>query len=581
MANNTQDAVGDDAAFVSEVDEKKNWEEMVMKAHPHILKMAEETRALSGLKENWQNKTSTAYKTPSYGRNLSEAKMINPDILTEPDVVLLIAQYLKEQKMMDSYSSLIEEVLQKHPEYKIRNTDIADYTIDPTFAGALDPLVRLGLPDSDNIFAKMPFEEEDFPTLPKEEYDQHIKYKADKEDTTPITEEKIVQNENCEVVLEKAEGSDVSVEIPAVMTINQLIKYLYLGSDIYMKKFFEVFREFVQPNDLLGKVLQLAKDDVERFKVIMNFWLDTHHQDFTQAMITQLVDSESGNGFTEDYVKGKMGKPAIGFEKFNIILKDHSTMEQYFPVITTEDQAPVDAKIPKNILTNQLYLKDIEPNLIAEAICLIDEQMYKTISMSELCSGSGPNISNALRAYHIAIEWVRQSLFNERILPDPDEPKKYGTQNVKEKFLKVWEKVNELGDCHALAVFCTVFNSAEHKKSLLARENRTALTKMLNYFDSKTSYSSYRKGIAEHIKDNKAFVPFLGITLHDIITTKCGLETTMPDGKINFLKFNSIYNCSEYFCLFKKIKFPITPLYQVISLVLRGMSEVEYMVNAN
>ena len=73
------------------------------------------------------------------------------------------------------------------------------------------------------------------------------------------------------------------------------------------------------------------------------------------------------------------------------------------------------------------------------------------------------------------------------------------------------------------------------------------------------------------------FVPFIALILHDVITVRTGLEDKTEDGKINFLKFNTIYNLVSEFCMFRGKDYGFMPIYQIISMVLRGMADVEYL----
>ncbi|EDS89419.1 hypothetical protein EHI_047920 [Entamoeba histolytica HM-1:IMSS] len=184
----------DDVPFVNEVEDKKNWEEKVMTNHPEVLQLAEETRFLEGLKDNWQNTQLKEYSLPSFARNLSENKVVNPDTLPEEEVIALICQYLKEQKLQETRIALVKEVLSKHPQYQLLHPDspqFVNYTSDPSLKDALEGMVKLGLTDADNLFEKLPFEEEDFAKLPDEEYDQHISFHTSTDTDIPITDENI------------------------------------------------------------------------------------------------------------------------------------------------------------------------------------------------------------------------------------------------------------------------------------------------------------------------------------------------------------------------------------------------------
>ncbi|EMS12642.1 Ras guanine nucleotide exchange factor, putative [Entamoeba histolytica HM-3:IMSS] len=570
----------DDVPFVNEVEDKKNWEEKVMTNHPEVLQLAEETRFLEGLKDNWQNTQLKEYSLPSFARNLSENKVVNPDTLPEEEVIALICQYLKEQKLQETRIALVKEVLSKHPQYQLLHPDspqFVNYTSDPSLKDALEGMVKLGLTDADNLFEKLPFEEEDFAKLPDEEYDQHISFHTSTDTDIPITDENIVPNNNCEIILEKCSEYPDGIEIPAAMSTNQLILFTMTSTDVYLNKFLTVYRDFITPIELLNKFIQIKDQNIEKFKYIISYWIEHFSSDFTTQMVPLLTELEMPE-FTDDIIKSKLGKVASNFDKFNLILKDHETLKQYFP--SCKMDLTEQPQLPNDILSNKLYLKDIDPTLIAQALCIIDQHLYDSISSSEFVMATGTHISAVLKFYNIAVEWLRQSLFSERILPD-SEKASIGMQKVKEKFMDIWMKLYDNKDFHSMAVFATVFNSADHKKEFQNRfSNRKVDAFTLpTMFDSKSCYSNYRKGIDSCVSSKQPFVPFIGITLHHISSIRCGLDTTIENGKINFLKYNSIYNCIEQFNLYKKLPYQFTPVYQIISLILRGMSEVEYMVD--
>ncbi|KAL7714899.1 Ras guanine nucleotide exchange factor [Entamoeba marina] len=554
-------------------DDKKTWMEKVMKDHPEILKLAEETRTLSGVKDHWQEPTKKEYITPSFSRYLSDDVVFNPDALPEHLLIQLISQYLKEQKLTESRTAIIKEVLKKNPDIPL----VQDQnTFDPSFADALEPLIVLGVTDPDNIFKTLP--QTDL-ILPPETYDSHITFTS--ESTSTMAGTTVDFNNNCEILLEKySEGETL---IPAVMSVNQLVKYLINGSPRYRDKFLVIFREILSPADLLSKLLDLYSNDEtlgDTVTEIILDWASKHPLDFTTPLLSRLNEASSSGltSLSEEKLHETLKIAASNYEKFNLILRDHATLTRYFPSTTG-----FTSSIPSSKLLSNLRLRDLDADVIAQALCIIDFQLYNSIHPEELVSGSGENLRTALRTYSVGVEWLRQSLFAERILPD-DEDKSFGLQQVREKLMDVWLKLYELCNFHSVAVFSTVFNSADNKNELESRkrgEKRKEFLATSNLFSSKNSYSTYRKRIEERVTGKQSFIPFIGITLHDVTSIRSGLESYLGDGLVNFLKFNSIYNCIEQFELYKKFPYQVAPVAQVISLILRGMSEVEFMVGAD
>ena len=577
-----------DEQFDEQTMDKKEWAAKIMESHPEILKLAEQTRVLEGLKENASNPSTTSYALPSYSRTVSDARIFNPDALTEENVIALLCEYLKEENLIESRNMLIEEVLAKHPEYHLPLTE-DDY--DPSFVNAFPQLIKMGLPDSDNLFSKMPFAEEDFAQLPNEEYDEHIVFEKEHGNVTSlkITEESVQPNVNCEIIMEKENRCKKEGEfyqIPAIMTVNQLVLFLFEDHEIYNKKFFVVYRDFLRPADLLTKLIELKNQEIEidelknkreeKFNEIMVYWAQNFPHDFNQQMIAQLNDIQFEKA---NEVKSMIVVTRTNFDKFNIILKDHETSQKYFPKTTSEIYPE---ELPVELFTNKLYLKDISPHFMAQSLAVIHSQLYRAITLDEYARASGPHIDEVMKMFNIEMEWIKQSLFCERILPDT-EKQKMSMQKVKEYFMDVWFASHKINDFHACALFATVFSSNDDKAEFMNKKNieKKDAIMLSNLFKSYNQYYNYRNRVYECLGvatgTPVSFVPFIALVLHDVITVRTGLDDFTEDGKVNFLKFNSIYNIVDEFCLFREKEYSFIPIYQIISMILRGMADVEYL----
>eukprot|EP01103_Thecamoeba_quadrilineata_P003225 TRINITY_DN13025_c0_g1_i1.p1 TRINITY_DN13025_c0_g1~~TRINITY_DN13025_c0_g1_i1.p1 ORF type:complete len:285 (-),score=35.04 TRINITY_DN13025_c0_g1_i1:197-1051(-) len=243
---------------------------------------------------------------------------------------------------------------------------------------------------------------------------------------------------------------------------------------------------------------------------------------------------------------------------------------------TQEEKENQPSPVPKLPSAASLSFLDMDPAEVARQICLIDQRIYRSITLREFLNQSwnkdqreitAPNITASIRQFNDLSEWVRTTIVREI-----DRKKRI---KILDRMIQVANKCFEFKDFNALMSILAGLNSTSvHrlKKTWegIEDKSRTMYSEVSTIMASDRNFTTYREYLHT---TNPPCVPYLGIYLTDLTFIGDGTPERLKSGAINFAKHKKISGIIREIQQYQHIPYPFKSVASIQSQLVADVSK--------
>lgn len=545
------------------------WEAVLLKKHPEILQYRELTRALTGV--------------PSYARSRQVGFTEDPAHLNHQIVLNLVMEYLHTVGCSRTANAIVEESkvpyfpISVQPESRLvmilrvlksrlRSKNLFEPEFTLANARAVGEIIDAEVELVDHLAGA-----------------GRIDTAADGEENVDIWDEK--EDSRMNIVRGKDENGKSVIK---AANLNKLVQVLTLDREkapdaVYLKTFFYTYQSFTSPEMLLKKLIEkyhvpLQKGGTadERYKTevvepvqtrvcrVLKFWIEQCPWDFNGPTSEKLLNNL--NAFIDGPLS-RDGNFTLVKQLRNSItksLKKRTGPEDDKAATITAGLNPPEPKVPRNIFSPHLTLKDIDELEIARQLTLIDYNLLVSVTPVEFLSKGwedpspkkSPHLKELLTRATDLTRWVAYSIL------------KYDNKKTRakmlEKFIKVADQLRTLKNFHSMYAVISGFNHPSITRlgqtfgEISPRAKEIYQELVLNAKDDK-QYREIMKAV------QLPCIPSIEYTLADISTAQ-----EMPDNLNNLIHFQKrqhIFQHITKFQGFQQRQFNLLPVHQIASLL--------------
>jgi hypothetical protein len=369
--------------------------------------------------------------------------------------------------------------------------------------------------------------------------------------------------------------------------LNKLVQVLTFDREkapdaVYLKTFFYTYQSFCSPELLLKKLIQkyhvpLQKGGTadERYKTevvepvqtrvcrVLKFWIEQCPWDFNGPQSEKLLNNL--NAFIDGPLS-RDGNFTLVKQLRNSITKtlkkqkgggdDEKTITAGFN--------PPEPKVPRNIFSPHLSLKDIDELEIARQLTLIEFNIFTSITPIEFLSKGweDPNpkksqhLKELINRSHDVSRWVAFSILKGDT--------KKARAKMLEKFIKVADQLRNLKNYQTMYAVIAGFSHAAVTR--LGQTLGEISPRAKEIYSELVQFSKDDKQYREQMRTVQLpAIPSIDITLADLSATQ-----EVPDNinnLINFQKRQQIFHHITKFQAFQTRQFNLLPVHQIASLL--------------
>eukprot|EP01114_Cavostelium_apophysatum_P015112 TRINITY_DN4053_c0_g1_i1.p1 TRINITY_DN4053_c0_g1~~TRINITY_DN4053_c0_g1_i1.p1 ORF type:complete len:816 (+),score=199.17 TRINITY_DN4053_c0_g1_i1:322-2448(+) len=325
-----------------------------------------------------------------------------------------------------------------------------------------------------------------------------------------------VWEEKCDIAVMDANAAEIKVG-----NLNQLI--LKLTSPVsydskFMKVFITTYQSFTSPWVLFQKLLEVyhapsntPKDTLThiqfRVMVVLKYWVENQLDDFDDDLVLTVQDFISKLAQVEGLKK--MADALQRYLQEKIVERSART--------TLWFQEPMPYQIPEVCWPDLLL--EVDAQLIAEQLTLVDYQIYKSIEASELLNQSwnkpklkhrAPNIVSLITRSTRVSFWIATMILTQNDIT--------ARSRMYEKFIDIGKCLKKMNNFNTMMGVIAGINLAPihrlkktHKR--VPPSKIEAFKKLVNFMDAEGNMRNYRKGLSQA---QPPAIPYLGTSLTDL-----------------------------------------------------------------
>eukprot|EP00761_Pharyngomonas_kirbyi_P000502 gb/GECH01000502.1/.p1 GENE.gb/GECH01000502.1/~~gb/GECH01000502.1/.p1 ORF type:complete len:780 (+),score=147.68 gb/GECH01000502.1/:1-2340(+) len=383
------------------------------------------------------------------------------------------------------------------------------------------------------------------------------------------------------------EGKNVVMEKGKLKgaTINKLIERLTDSNrqnTKFMKTFLVTYRSFIEPRDLLVKLLKryntpeecpIWEDnqlwDRKRVQIklrvgnVIKHWLENFLLDWTSSMLRMLTSFIEYNMMKEKKPLQVLGRTLRSAVERNLRRKGQEKVNVVFP------NDPPEPIVPREILTTKIDLSQIDELEIARQLTLMDQKIFFRIKPWELLNQSwnkkhlkhrSPNVVAMSKRFNETSVWAATNI----VIPETLRERK----RMYTKFIRISSHLRKLNNFSSLIAILAAFESAPvyrmgSTKSVSKKysDELEDLAKLLNHDGS---YSAFRNALAA---STPPCIPNLAVFLSDLVFTEEGNPNFLENSLVNWAKWELEYSIIQKIQQFQNTPYNIQPVHQIVSLI--------------
>jgi len=589
---------------------KSLWEATCMKKHPEVLELRERIRPLS--------------HSSSYARSVTSARTEAKSAVSHRQVLELIMEYLEHQGFSKVVETIQEEssipfeksnyeesrllTLLRIGRRRIRHKDVFSPDITLADYDETDPEV----PVVDRLPKRsMDVSEQQDVNIWDELFECFTNGNGSRKNIMLVTPEGLEvtsANQQDKVVIKAA-------------TLNRLVQVLTSEKDKvqdvqFVKTFLYTYQSFTSPEMLLKKLIQryhvpypLPKEyitantfgfssssdapevtSLDNFKTelqqpirtrvcsVIKYWIDRCGWDFDeklQSTLKSFIDgplSRDGNLSLVKQLRNSISKLQ---KKKNFLEEDRAYV---FGV------NPPEPKVPRNIFSPNLSLKDIDEVEIARQLTLIEYGLFSQIVPTELLNKCWCDADKRHKAPHIMemqtrfddiANWVATTILtvDSSGTPSTGPPStqssasftntKKARARMIEKYIKIAEHLKTLKNFQTLFAILTGLNNSAVTSlgqtfAELPIKTKETLNELLGIMSKDTNYKTYREFLRYSALP---CIPYIEVTLKDILSIE--EQPDYMNNLINFQKRQHLYKAITTLQNYQQRPYNLQPVHQI------------------
>lgn len=332
------------------------------------------------------------------------------------------------------------------------------------------------------------------------------------------------------------------VESPKTLTkgsINALVEALtdpFVVEAEFNAVFFMTYRSYIHPHVLLGKLIDRfhVPDGLGELSERIQFRSVVAIRDFVKNCADELDDvmvKRIKDFCTEEMFEGPCAAFMPSLQKY---LEESDRIRQSNPL----DSSPINT-VTHFTRVDVFQFLSLDPEKFAQMLTLVDHSIYKRIKPWELIQAAwstekyryrSVNVTHLVQRLNRFATWAAAMIVWPKGLKQRIE--------VVDRFLLIARYLKSYNNfCSLMGIFaaleiCAV-SRLHHTLNGLKKKHRTELQELKTLFDPRNSYKNYRAA-TESIPS--AMIPYIGVTLTDLVFTEDGNPTYFEDGRVNFGK---------------------------------------------
>jgi len=354
----------------------------------------------------------------------------------------------------------------------------------------------------------------------------------------------------------------------------------------YRKTFLLTYQSFTTPEKLLHKLIQryhvpkiVGITEIEFEKTIrkpiqlrvinvLKNWVELHYNDFNEKLISSL-------NFFVDNTLSRDGHLNLAKQLRNVMSRmDKATGEETYKTSGYTINPP-EPKVPKNIFSPTLQLRDIEEEEIARQLTIIDFNLYSSIQASELLKMAwanpkhrhkAPGVVAIMQRFDNVALWVSYTI----LMSFADKKQK---SKMMTKFIKIAEHLRALNNFNTLMAILNGVNhpSVKQLKKHISDELDRNYLKSLSELTKLVPNDKASDKVND--KANKPYqealytaeppcTPYLGFYLQSL----SDIEEQNPDniqGLINFDKRSLVAKVIKEIQTYQQSPYNLQPVHQI------------------
>eukprot|EP00027_Filamoeba_sp_ATCC50430_P001473 CAMPEP_0168550490 /NCGR_PEP_ID=MMETSP0413-20121227/5669_1 /TAXON_ID=136452 /ORGANISM="Filamoeba nolandi, Strain NC-AS-23-1" /LENGTH=481 /DNA_ID=CAMNT_0008580957 /DNA_START=30 /DNA_END=1472 /DNA_ORIENTATION=- len=319
-----------------------------------------------------------------------------------------------------------------------------------------------------------------------------------------------------------------------------------------------------QPGRRFTRTIRIDQDEFTnqkmRLRIIVIFkrWLEHFYHDFDGELLQQFQNFISTCRHESEVMLLK--------RVFEVVEKKRKGEIEENATFGEPPPEPLLPPLPGAVINNQWLLENIEPLEIARQLALMEYNLYKKIAPKELLSLSwqkegkeekSPNLLNLISHFNQVNNWVIVSIVKE-----PDIKKR---TNILKKMIAVGKELLKLNNfCGVFEVLSGLVNSAVSRLSKtweqIGPKSQAQYEKLLHVTAPSGNSRAYRELL---VPITTACVPYIGLSLTDLVFVEEGNPDYLDTGLVNFSKCKLVADVIKNIQRFQRKPYNLRPVPQI------------------